>query len=96
MKLILSSVVSVLLLVGCSSIQQEAVTTSTANGVTNRMTRLKVKTLFDAKQVVNAVRASNGATQSLGATGIEQETTTKVVGDIVDRAVTAGIKAGKP
>lgn len=64
------------LLVGCASVQQSAETTS-GNGTTNRVTRINVKTLFDSKQVISALQASNGQTHKLGAAGIEQETTTE-------------------
>lgn len=64
------------LLTGCASVQQEAQTT-TGNGMTNRVTKTRVHTLFDAKQVIASLQSSNGSTHKLGAAGVDQETTSE-------------------
>jgi hypothetical protein len=67
---------------GCASVTQRATTTETTmatNGpqvIVERETTAKLRTLFDSKQSVEKLRASNGKTQSLGATGVENEATT--------------------
>jgi len=83
------------LLVGCASVQQSAETTS-GNGTTNRVTRINVKTLFDSKQVISALKASNGATHNLGAAGVEQESSSRVIATTMEAAISGAIKALVP
>lgn len=75
---------------GCTSIHERAET----NG-TNRVTVVRINTLFDAKQVVDKVKASNGTTHSLGAAGVQQESDSKVVETAVRAAVEAAIGVPK-
>jgi len=80
----------VALLCGCSSVTQTA-TTSTDGTNQVRTTSLKVSTLGDAKQVIQSLRASNGSTHSLGAAGVEQQTTS----DLMLQVIRAAMEAGK-
>lgn len=84
----LASAAAVASMLGCSVIRQSA---STEGAGTNlvRHTSLTVKTLGDAKQVVESLRASNGATHSLGASGVAQESTSEVLQNLVQLAVMA-------
>lgn len=56
---------------GCANVHQHARTTL-PDGTVNE-TSIDVSAMGDARQVVSELRASNGKTQSLGAKGIEQE-----------------------
>lgn len=85
----------ILACVGCSSIEQSAQTVTTQAGATNRTTSVKVRTLFDAKQVVAALKASNGATHNLGASGVDQQSTSEFAQKIVEGAVKGAIEAAK-
>jgi hypothetical protein len=84
---------AVVLLAGCTTIQQTAETSDT-NEV--RRTTLTVRSLGDAKQVVEKLQASNGRTHSLGAKGVEQETTSEVMERVVRAAVEAAAKGARP
>lgn len=83
------------LITGCSTISQTAESTG---GGTNevRRTTLTVRTLGDAKQVVERLQASNGKTHSLGAKGVEQESTSEIMERIVRAAVESAAKGAKP
>lgn len=81
-------------LCGCSVIRQSATTEGSGTNLV-RHTHLTVKTLGDAKQVVESLRASNGATHSLGASGVAQESTSEVVQSLVQLAVMAA-RASSP
>lgn len=59
---------------GCSSIRERAETSGT-----NRVTTIHINTLFDAKAVVDKIKASNGATHSLGAQGVSEESSSDVI-----------------
>jgi hypothetical protein len=83
----------VLLLSGCTTITQTAETSGT-NEV--RRTTLTVRSIGDAKQVVEKLQASNGKTHSLGAKGVEQETTSEIMERVVRAAVEAAAKGAKP
>ena len=83
----------VLLLSGCTTITQTAETSGT-NEV--RRTTLTVRSIGDAKQVVEKLQASNGRTHSLGAKGVEQETTSEVMERVVRAAVEAAAKGARP
>lgn len=74
--------------VGCSVIRQSATTEGSGTNLV-RQTTLTVKTLGDAKQVVESLKASNGATHSLGAAGVAQESTSEVFQNLVQLAVMA-------
>jgi hypothetical protein len=84
---------AVVLLAGCTTIQQTAETSAT-NEV--RRTTLTVRSLGDAKQVVEKLQASNGRTHSLGAKGVEQETTSEIMERVVRAAVEAAAKGARP
>lgn len=86
--------VAVVGLCGCSVIRQSATTEGSGTNLV-RHTHLTVKTLGDAKQVVESLRASNGATHSLGASGVAQESTSEVVQSLVQLAVMAA-RASSP
>jgi hypothetical protein len=83
----------VLLLSGCTTITQTAETSGT-NEV--RRTTLTVRSIGDAKQVVEKLQASNGKTHSLGAKGVEQETTSEIMERVVRAAVEAAAKGARP
>jgi len=70
-------------------------TASTSTNGTNqvRTTTLRVQTLGDAKQVIQSLRASNGQTHALGAAGVEQQTTSDLMLQLLRSAFEAG-KAG--
>jgi len=79
----------VAILCGCSSVTQTA-TTSTDGTNQVRTTTLRVSTLGDAKQVVASLRAANGATHTLGAAGVEQQTTSDLMLQVIRSAIEAG------
>jgi hypothetical protein len=79
---------------GCATIHQSAETAGTGTNAVRR-TELTVRTLGDAKQMVEKLRASNGTTQSLGASGVEQESTSAVLGEVIKAAFEAGKGAAK-
>jgi len=79
---------------GCSTVQQTA-TTSTDGTNQVRTTTLKVSTLGDAKQVIQSLRASNGSTHNLGAAGVEQQTTSDLMLQVIRAAIEAGKAAAK-
>lgn len=81
-------------LCGCSSVTQTA-TTSTDGTNQVRTTVLKVHTLGDAKQVIQSLRASNGQTHSLGAVGVEQQSTSDLAFQVIKAAIEAGKNAAK-
>ena len=83
------------LLTGCATINQTAESTGTGTNEV-RKTTLTVRTLGDAKQVVERLQASNGKTHSLGAKGVEQESTSEVMERIVRAAVESAAKGAKP
>ena len=60
MKRIIAVAVLAAIATGCSSIQESAQTRVDQNG-TNRITTVKINTLFDAKAVVDKINASNGS-----------------------------------
>jgi ABC-type glycerol-3-phosphate transport system substrate-binding protein len=79
---------------GCSTVQQTATTSSDGTNQV-RTTTLRVSTLGDAKQVIQSLRASNGSTHSLGAAGIEQQTTSDLMLQVIRTAIEAGKAAAK-
>lgn len=79
---------------GCSVVRQSARTEGAGTNLV-RHTSLVVKTLGDAKQVVESLRASNGATHSLGASGVAQESTSEALQSLVQLAVMAA-RASSP
>lgn len=81
-----------LVVCGCSSIRQTAETTGSGTNIVRRTT-LSVRSLGDARQLVESLRASNGSTHSLGARGLEQETTTTNVNALVSDIVAAAVRA---
>jgi len=92
MRPFLVGFLAVAFLSGCSSVTQTASTSS--NGTNQvRTTTLRVQTLGDAKQVIQSLRASNGQTHSLGAAGVEQQTTSDLMLQLLRSAFEAG-KAG--
>ena len=62
------------LLTGCNTVSVTSRDTGT-NGVSREVT-ISVRTRGDAKQAVESLRATNGKTLSIGAQGMEQESTT--------------------
>ncbi len=93
------AVVSILALgSGCAFNRQYATTTSTnpTNGVVS-VTLAKSTTVAvgDAKQVIEKTRASAGKTSAVGASGLEQETTTGNIATNI-QAVTGLIQALRP
>ena len=77
--------------VGCTTIKQEARETGT-NGVV-RIVTMSIRTTGDAKAVVERLNASNGKTQSLGARGVEESSSSTNVNALVESVVSAAIKA---
>lgn len=80
---------------GCTSIRQTAETTGSGTNEV-RKTTLAVTTLGDAKQVVERLQASNGKAHSLGAKGVEQESTSELMERIVRAAVESAAKGARP
>jgi hypothetical protein len=89
MKPFMVGFLAVAFLCGCSSVRQTA-TTSTDGTNQVRTTTLRVHTLGDAKQVIQSLRASNGQTHSLGAAGVEQQTTSDLMLQLLRSAFEAG------
>lgn len=96
MKKTLLAVTLAALAIGCSSIHESAQTRVDQNG-TNRITTIKINTLFDAKAVVDKIRASNGATHSLGAQGVEADSSSDVVKKMTELLLAVkGVNATSP
>lgn len=74
---IATAVLIVLLCAGCDTIEQEVRTQRTlADGTVEiQSTTSKVRAKWDAKQTIEKLRVTNGKTQSIGISGLEQETT---------------------
>jgi len=86
---------SAVLVTGCSTIKQTA--TSSGSGTNQfRQIQMQVRTLGDAKQVAQALKAQNGATQTLGASGIEQSSTSQALEVVVKALIEAAAKGAKP
>jgi hypothetical protein len=81
--------------VGCSVIRQSATTEGSGTNLV-RHTTLTVKTLGDAKQVVESLKASNGSTHTLGAAGVQQESTSQLVTDLFSVALQAARMSAAP
>lgn len=94
-RLFTASALFVLSLTGCSTIQQSAVTQGAGTNLV-RQTTLSVRTLGDAKQLVAQLRASNGQTHSLGAQGIDQQSTSQALESAIGAAVRAAVGAANP
>jgi hypothetical protein len=86
---------ALMLVSGCARIKQTIRTTSTdTNGVVEtRETTSQLSTLFDSKQSVEKLRLSNGKTQSIGVTGVDQESSATNLVHIIDAVISAAIKA---
>jgi len=96
MKRIITVAVISVLATGCSSIHESAQTRVDQNG-TNRITTVKINTLFDAKAVVDKINASNGATHRLGAQGVEADSSSDVVKKMTELLLAVkGVNATSP
>lgn len=91
----MAAVAVVVAMVGCSVIRQSARTEGTGTNLV-RDTTLTVKTLGDAKQVVESLKASNGSTHTLGAAGIQQESTSQLITDLFSVALQAARMSAAP
>ena len=91
----MAAVAAVVAIVGCSVIRQSARTEGTGTNLV-RHTTLTVKTLGDAKQVVESLKASNGSTHTLGAAGVQQESTSQLVTDLFSVALQAARMSAAP
>lgn len=91
----MAAVAAVVAMVGCSVIRQSARTEGSGTNLV-RHTTLTVKTLGDAKQVVESLKASNGSTHTLGAAGIQQESTSQLVTDLFSVALQAARMSAAP
>jgi hypothetical protein len=91
----MAAVAAVLAMVGCSVIRQSARTEGSGTNLV-RHTTLTVKTLGDAKQVVESLKASNGSTHTLGAAGVQQESTSQLVTDLFSVALQAARMSAAP
>lgn len=90
----LSVFIAALWLVGCSTVRQTAVTRREGTNSV-QVTEIRVSALGDAKNLVEKVKATNGATQSLGASGVSQETTSDLLREVIGAAIAAGKAAAK-
>jgi hypothetical protein len=79
---------------GCAIVRQTATTTTTTpEGVqTVTVARSTILAAGDARQTVDRVRASAGKTSSVGASGVDQETTSTNAVDLVERVVRAAVQ----
>lgn len=97
-KLLALLILGAVIATGCNTVQVTSRDVST-NGATREVT-IAVRTRGDAKQAVENLRASNGKTLSIGAQGVEQESTTANVLEAfklgVEAMAAAGAKAVKP
>lgn len=91
----MAAVAAVVAMVGCSVIRQSARTEGSGTNLV-RHTTLTVKTLGDAKQVVESLKASNGSTHTLGAAGVQQESTSQLVTDLFSVALQAARMSAAP
>lgn len=79
---------------GCATIHQTAETAGTGTNEV-RKTTMTVRTLGDAKQLVEKLRASNGKTHALGAQGLEQESSSEAIERISKGIMQGAIEAMK-
>lgn len=91
----MAAVAALVAMVGCSVIRQSARTEGSGTNLV-RHTTLTVKTLGDAKQVVESLKASNGSTHTLGAAGVQQESTSQLVTDLFSVALQAARMSAAP
>ena len=93
--LALAGIVTLATLSGCAVVKQTATTTSTdTNGVqTVTVARYTILAVGDARNTVDRVRASAGRTSSVGASGVTEETSGTNAVDLVDRVVSAAVRA---
>lgn len=91
----LCSILAFCALTGCSTIHQVAESSGAGTNEVRR-TELRIRSLGDSKQVVERVRASNGKTHSLGAVGVEQETTSQALETFLQALMQAAAKSAKP
>lgn len=87
--------IAAVVMTGCSTIKQTA--TSAGDGTHKfQQIEMRVRTLGDAKQVAQALRAQNGATQTLGAQGLEQQSTSQALDVVLQALIQAAAKGVKP
>ena len=87
-----------LLLAGCATVTQTAKTESTnpTNGVVTVTTaQSRITAWGDAKNVVDKVRASAGKTASVGASGVNEETTTAGLQNIMQILLQGAAEVGR-
>jgi len=77
------------ILTGCNTVRVTSRDVST-NGATREVT-ISVRTRGDAKQAVENLRASNGKTLSIGAAGMDQESSTAGLLEIFKAGIEAGV-----
>ncbi len=72
-------------------------TTLTLSGtnVVQRTTELQIRAVFDSKNSVGKVRASNGATQVVGASDITEEATSAGLNNLLGTVVKAAVQGAK-
>lgn len=98
MKRLVAALGLVVIAAGCMSIDQEATTTTTApdGTVTQFASHSRIRAIGDGRNAVDKVRASAGKTASVGASGVDQETSSTnaaaFAGEIVGAAVRAAVK----
>lgn len=80
---------------GCDTITQRLTTQRTlADGTVEiQSTYSKVSAKWDAKQTVERLRVSNGKTQSVGVSGLDQEATSTNATHLIEAVVGAAIRA---
>ena len=82
--------------VPCGTKRNDQTAETTGTGTNEvRKTTMTVRTLGDAKQLVEKLRASNGKTHALGAQGVEQESTSEALEWISKGLMQGAIEAMK-
>lgn len=89
---------ALMLLVGCASVSQTATTvTDPKTGVVTQSARSHIIASGDSKLLVEKVRASAGKTSSVGASGVQEESTTAGLQAMTQVLVNALLSAyGRP
>lgn len=79
---------------GCSTIRETTTLTTTGTNEV-RVTVVEVNALFDSKNTIGRLRASNGKTQVVGATDVSEETSTAGLQNLVSQIVKGAVQGAK-
>jgi hypothetical protein len=92
---LLSSIPVFLCLAGCTVIRQDVITTleHPDGTIERRELHAKGRAFGDTHQSLSSLRISNGKTQSVGLSGMDQETSATNAVDLIEKIVGAAVRA---